>query len=66
MGYSIKFYDYTDYTNYTAYTDYTIAKGKEAENRIGAWPIRRINKQTRPMMQAQSCNPAESDGKGAK
>ena len=31
MGVQYQFYPYTDYT---AYTDYTIAKGKEAGNRI--------------------------------
>ena len=49
-----------DYTNYTAYTDYTIAKEKEAGNSTTTLLIQRINKRTRPMPQAQPCNPVES------
>ena len=57
-------YDYTDYTQYTDFTQYTINLGETTYNRILAFLIQRIYKQTRPMLQAQSCNPAEYGGKG--
>ena len=56
--------DYTKYTDYTPYTQYTINLGETTYNRILAFLIQRIYKQTRPMLQAQSCNPAEYGGKG--
>ena len=57
-------YDYTDYTQYTDYTHYTINLGETTYNRILAFLIQRIYKRPRPMLQAQSCNPAEYGGKG--
>ena len=59
------FYPYTDYTNYTDYTPYTRYTANPENstgNEIPAWLIRKIYKQTRPMMQAQACNPVESGG----
>ena len=57
-------YQYTDYTPYTPYTPYTANPEKSTGIEIPAWLIRTIYKQTWPMMQAQSCNPAEYGGKG--
>ena len=54
--------DYTDYTDYTPYTRYTINPGKTTGNLIPAWLIQKIYKQTRLMLQAQPCIPAEYGG----
>ena len=53
-----------NYTNYTSYTEYTISLRAGVERLYLAWLIQTNNKRTRPMMQAQSCNPAEYGGKG--
>ena len=54
--------NYTNYTDYTPYTRYTVNPKKSTEIEISAWLIRKIYKQTRPMMQAQPCIPAEYEG----
>ena len=59
------FYPYTDYTNYTDYTPYTrytANPDNSTGNEIPAWLTRKINKRTLPILQAQSCNPAEYGG----
>jgi len=61
----MSFYPYTDYTNYTDYTPYTRYTANPEKStgiEIPAWLIRKIYKRTRPMMQAQTCIPAEYGG----
>ena len=56
------FYPYTDYTDYTPYTRYTANPEKSTGIEIPAWLIQKIYKQTRLMLQAQPCIPAEYGG----
>ena len=52
--------DVQNYTPYTDYTLYTMTPEKSDGTRCWVWLIRSNNKRTRPMMQAQACNPVES------
>jgi len=40
--------------------------GKATGNQIPTWPIRKIYKRTRPVLQAQPCIPAKYGDKGGK
>ena len=56
MPQTLMSYPYTDYTQYTANPDIP------TENEIPARLILKIYKQSRPMLQAQPCIPAEYGG----
>ncbi len=58
--------NYTNYTDYTPYTRYTANLEKSTGIEIPVWLIRKFYKRSRPMMQAQSCNPAETGRKRQK